>query len=96
MSIALASALQAGTRAIKEAPSSAGARALECPASPLVLAAVAGAVLALVLFSLVTLSVPYQLICILVVQLVSRNGRLLARTRDLAMLVVPLVRVCHP
>jgi hypothetical protein len=97
MSMALASALQAGSRATTPVPSSAGARPLACPASPLVLAAVAGAVLALVLFSLVTLSVPDQMICVLVVQLGwSGNVRLLARSRGLAMLVAPLARVCVP
>lgn len=71
-------------------------RALACPASSLAIASVAGAFFALVLFSLVTLNVPYELICILLVQLISGNGRMLARSRQLAMLVAPLVRVCHP
>ena len=87
MSIALASAPQAGTCATTLVPSSARWRALAGPASPLVLAAVAGAVFALVLFSLATINVPYEFICVLVVQLVSGNRRLLTRSRDLAMLL---------
>lgn len=89
MSLSLASTFQAGISATTPASTGAHGGALACPASPLVLAAVAGSAFALVLFSLLTLNIPYEWICILVVQLVSCNRRLLAGNRHLVMLLVP-------
>ena len=67
MSIAFASTLQPGIRACAS-PRTADpvcACALPCPVSPLVLAAVAGAFFALVLFLLTTINVPHEFVCVL-------------------------------
>ena len=66
MSIVLAGTLQPGTCVTCAAPP-ALVRALACPASPLVRAAVAGAFFALVLFLLTAINVPREFVCMLAV-----------------------------
>ena len=94
MSTALASVLQAegcargpGPKSFPQSP------ALACPTSPLVLAAVAGAGFALVLFALITVEVPYELIWMVVFQLAASNRRLLDTLRALVMPVAQYPRL---
>ena len=56
-------------------------------ATPLVLAAVAGGVFALVLFSLITVGAPSEFLWVLVLQLAAGNRRVLEKGRDRVRLV---------
>lgn len=57
---------------------------LDGAASPLVLAGVTGAIFALVLFSLITVTVPCELFWLAVLQLTLGNARLIRTCRALA------------
>ena len=63
------------------------------PTLPLVLAAIAGSVFALVLFALITVEVPHQLVWVVVVQVAASNWRLVRTGRALAMFVAPYPRL---
>ena len=66
---------------------------LRCSSSPLVLAAIAGAVFALVLFALITVRVPHELVWVVVLQLAASNRRLLRTGLALAAFVAPYPRL---
>lgn len=64
-----------------------------CPTSPLVLAAIAGSIFALVSFALITVEVPHELVWVMVLRLAPSNLRLLNTLWTLPMLVAPYPRL---
>ena len=92
MSTALTSVLQSDGRAPAYVPSVRRWPGVVCP-TPLVLAAVAGAIFALVLFALVTMDVPSGFVWVPVLQVAAGSRRLLEKGRDLAMYVAPPARL---